>query len=943
MSNLQKLSEAGQSPWLDFVSREFLNKKGLQKLVAEDGLGGVTSNPSIFEKAMGQGSDYDESHQAFLDKNPDAEVVDVYEHLAIEDIRVAADALRPVYDRTKALDGYVSLEVSPYLAFDTEGSLAEARRLWKMVDRPNLMVKIPGTAEGVPAIRQAIADGININVTLLFSLDSYKAVAEAFIAGLEERAKAGKSVERIASVASFFVSRIDAKIDAKIDARLKAGAGADEALLKSLKGKVAIANAKLAYQYYEQLIAEPRWKALAAKGAQVQRLLWASTGVKNPDYPDTLYVDTLIGKDTVNTMPPKTMDAFRDHGTVAITITQDLDAAKQVLADAERLGLDLAGVTADLVPDGAKQFTDAADALLAAVGAKRTAFLGKRQNGARFDLPEPLKKKIETRLVQARQDGWSRRLWQGDASLWTGRDEAQWLGWLAAAEGKQVDANALNQLGKDIAAEGYKDAVLLGMGGSSLGPEVLSLTLGSVKGSPRLHVLDSTDPQQIAAVQASVDLSKTLFIVSSKSGSTLEPEILRAYFHAAVVKAVGEGQAGRQFIAITDPGSRLEAAAKRDGYRAIFSGDPTIGGRYSVLSAFGAVPLAVTGHDVAAFYQRAQAMVRACGPSAPPAINPGVELGAVIGEAAVAGRDKLTIFASPKLSSIGYWLEQLLAESTGKHGKGIVPVAAEPIAAPSAYGADRLFAYIKLDGDASADLDVKVAALAKAGHPVVTITLADAQQIGQEFVRWEVATAIAGAVIGIDPFDQPDVEASKIKTRALTDDYEKSGKLAAESPLAEDGALAFYGDTALKADGSLKGVLAAHLARLKAGDYAALLAYVERKPEHESLIEGMRVAIRDSRHNATVSGFGPRFLHSTGQAYKGGPNSGVFLQITSDAAKDLAIPDRKASFGVVLLAQAQGDLGVLRERGRRWLRIHIKDGDVAGGLERIAAAVKQVV
>lgn len=942
MSTLKQLSEAGQSPWLDFVSREFLNKKGLQKLVAEDGLGGVTSNPSIFEKAMGQGSDYDESLQAFLDK-ADADVVDVYEHLAIQDIQAAADALRPVYDRTGALDGYVSLEVSPYLAFDTQASLIEARRLWKMVDRPNLMVKIPGTAEGVPAIRQAIEDGININVTLLFSLDSYKAVAEAYIAGLEARATAGKSLRGIASVASFFVSRIDARIDAAIDARLKAGAGADEAVLKSLKGKVAIANAKLAYQYYQQLIAGPRWTSLAAKGAQVQRLLWASTGVKNPEYPDTLYVDTLIGPDTVNTMPPKTMDAFRDHGQVAITITRDIAAARQVLADAQRLGLDLDGVTADLVPDGARQFTDAADALLAAVGAKRSAFLGKRQNGVSYALPDALAKAVEKRLDQARKDGWSRRLWGGDAALWGGGSASRWLGWLPAAEGRQVDVKALSQLGRDVAAAGYTDAVLLGMGGSSLGPEVLALTLGAVKGAPRLQVLDSTDPAQIAAVQRSIDIARTIFIVSSKSGSTLEPEILRAYFYAAVVQAVGADRAGKQFVAVTDPGSGLEAAARRDGYRAIVSGDPAIGGRYSVLSAFGMVPLAISGHDVAAFYERTRPMVRACGPSAPPAINPGLYLGAVIGEAAKAGHDKLTVFASPKIESIGYWLEQLLAESTGKQGKGVVPVAAEPIGAPAVYGRDRLFAYLKLDGDPSDDLDAQVEALAKAGHPVVRITLGDALQIGQEFLRWEVATAIAGAVIGIDPFDQPDVEASKIKTRALTDDYEKTGRLAAETPLAEDGSLQLYGDAALKADGSLKGVIAAHLARLQPGDYAALLAYVERSSAFESLIQTMRVAIRDKTHNATVSGFGPRFLHSTGQAYKGGPNSGVFLQITADAARDLAIPDRRISFGVVELAQAQGDLGVLRERGRRWLRIHIKGGDVAGGLERIVQAVKQAV
>ncbi len=939
---LKQLSEAGQAVWLDFVSREFLNAGGLQKLVAADGLSGVTSNPSIFEKAMGHGSDYDASLRSFLER-ADAEVVDVYEYLAIEDIQVACDALRPVYDRLDARDGYVSLEVSPYLAFDTQGSLAEARRLWQRVGRPNLMIKIPGTDAGVPAIRQLIAEGININVTLLFSRAAYAKVADAYLAGLEARLKSGQGIGKLASVASFFVSRIDAQIDQKIDARLKAGAGADAAALRALKGSVAIANAKLAYQDYLQTIAGSRWQALAAQGAQVQRLLWASTGVKNSDYPDTLYVDSLIGRDTVNTMPPKTMDAFRDHGTVRQTIIEDIDAAKLVIAETARLGLDLDGVTAALVDDGARQFRDAADALLAAVAAKRARFLGTQLNAVQYALPEALAKAVAQRLETAREQGWSRRLWQGDVGLWTGRDEAQWLGWLAAAQGRQVDADTLAALSRTLAAEQFSDAVLLGMGGSSLGPEVLARTLGSADGAPTLHVLDSTDPAQIAAVQAQIELSRTLFIVSSKSGSTLEPEILRAYFHELVVKAVGAERAGRQFIAVTDPGSKLEAAARRDHYRAIFAGDPAIGGRYSVLSVFGMVPLAVIGTDVAAFLERTQAMVRACGPSAPPVENPGVYLGAVIGEAVKLGRDKLTVLASPGVASIGAWLEQLLAESTGKQGKGVVPVDAEPVAAPQVYGQDRLFAYLRLAGDDAGALDAKVAALATAGQPVLRITLAEPALIGQEFVRWEVATAIAGAVIGINPFDQPDVEASKIRTRALTEAFDRSGELEDDgAPLATDGSLQIYGDAALKG-GSLDALIGAHLARLKPGDYAAVLAYVARNAVHAALLECMRVAIRDARGNATVSGFGPRFLHSTGQAYKGGPNSGVFLQITTTAGRDLAIPGHRISFGRVELAQAHGDLSVLRERGRRWLRVHIADGAVEAGLTRIAEAIARAL
>ena len=937
-SLLRELGMAGQAVWLDFVSREFLRKGELQTLIERDGLTGVTSNPSIFEKAMGHGTDYDESLERFLNR-ADASPVDVYEYLAVEDIQQAADILRPVYDRLNGKDGYVSLEVSPYLAMDTESTLIEARRLWKAVDRPNLMVKVPGTEAGAAAIQQLIAEGISVNVTLLFSRESYRAVAEAYMAGLEARIQAGEDISRIASVASFFISRIDSEIEKKIDEQLKAGN--DDATLKSLKGRVAIANAKLAYADYQAMIASERWQALAAKDAQPQRLLWASTGTKNPDHPDTLYVDELIGPDTVNTMPPKTMDAFRDHGTVKETLTTGLDEARATLEATERFGLDLQGITTDLVKAGAKLFSDAADDLLGAVGAKRVKLLAGKLNQAKFSLPEDLSKAVEQQLEQARREGWSRRLWHMDASLWTGQDEAKWGGWLKAATEPHINTSALVILEQSLKAEGYTTAVLLGMGGSSLGPEVLAKTLGNTPEGLRLLVLDSTDPAQIAAVEQSIDYACTVFLVSSKSGSTLEPEILNAYFFDAACKALGEDQASHHFIAITDPGSKLEVSAKAQGYRTLFYGDPTIGGRYSVLSAFGLVPLSLLGHDVDSLFEITRPMVLACDPSAPPAINPGVYLGVVMGEAVKAGRDKLTLFASPQIASIGAWLEQLLAESTGKQGKGIIPVDLEPPADPSHYSNDRLFVYLRADNDGS-ELDAQVEALEKAGQPVIRISLMRPDLIGQEFFRWEVATAIAGAVIGINPFDQPDVEASKVKTRALTDEYEKTGQLSSGNPFFTDGELAFYSDSPLSGD-SAEQVLREHFARLNPGDYAAVLAYIERNGAHETLMTRLRTLLRDRYRVATVGGFGPRFLHSTGQAYKGGPNSGVFLQITAEPQQDLAIPGRKVSFGIVEAAQAQGDLSVLAERGRRHLRIHIQHGNSEAGLQRIVQLVEAAI
>ncbi|GGE89262.1 bifunctional transaldolase/phosoglucose isomerase [Sphingomonas prati] len=912
---LNKLEQAGQAVWLDFVDRKFLADGGLRKLIEEDGLTGVTSNPSIFEKAIGHSDAYDDGLSEYLDKG-DSTIVAVYESLAIADIQAAADDLRPVYDRLEGKDGYVSLEVSPYLAQATDDTIEEARRLAEAVDRPNLMVKVPGTQEGVPAIRQLIADGLSINVTLLFSRDAYRAVAMAYLEGLEERVAAGQPIDRIASVASFFISRIDAQIDKAIDDRIAEGDPEADAL-KAIRGKVAIANAKLAYQDYLAILETDRWKALAAKGAQVQRLLWASTGVKDKAYSDVLYIETLIGRDTVNTMPPATMDAFRDHGDATAQLTNDIADAEHVMAEADRLHLKLGDVTTGLVTAGVKLFADAADSLLGAVAGKRDTFLGDKLNGMSATLPKSLDETVETRIGTMRKDAWSRRLWAADATLWTGKDEGKWLGWLAAGKGEQVEEDALAKLAEKT--KGKADVVLLGMGGSSLGPEVIGAIVPPTTGAPRFHALDSTDPAQVATVAGQIDAGNTAFLVSSKSGSTLEPQLLEAYFRSL------PGADTKNFVAVTDPGSKLEASAKADGFGDIFHGDPAIGGRYSVLSVFGMVPAAMMGVDVPAFFTAAKAMVFACGPDSPPATNPGMRLGAIMGEAALAGRDKLTILPSPSLAAFGSWLEQLVAESTGKEGKGIVPVDLEPLGSADSYGTDRLFVHLHLAGDSDDRLESTLKALADGGHPLVRISVADPMQLGQEFFRWEMATAVAGAIIGIDPFDQPDVEAAKVEARKLVDAYEATGALEPETPLYDDGDIAIFapGDPEF-APTDPAVLLSTHFASLVPGDYAGFLAYIERNEPHADGIARMRAAVRDARQVATVAGFGPRFLHSTGQAYKGGPRTGSFLEITRTPSDDVAVPGRKASFGTVQLAQARGDLDVLVERGQRVMRVHLK-------------------
>jgi len=932
---LKQLEGFGQSPWLDFIQRSFIHDGSLQTLIDRDGLKGITSNPSIFQKAMGEGTDYDDGFKQLAGRG-DHDALGIYEALAEADIQHACDVMRPVYEATGKVDGYVSLEVSPYLALRTDETVAEARKLWQAVARENLMVKVPGTDKGVAAIRTLIGDGLNINVTLLFGQAAYAAVAEAFIAGLEDRMARGESVAGIASVASFFVSRIDAVIDKRIDERAKN----NETAPSALRGKVAIANAKMAYQTYLAMVASPRWQKLAAAGALPQRLLWASTGVKDKAYSDVLYVEELIGPDTVNTIPPATMDAFRDHGHPRASLTEDIDGARRVMAAADEHKLGLDEVTTQLVADGVELFAAAADKLLGSVAAKRNAMLGDTLSGMQATLPEPLATDVKAVLEDWRKHGKLRDLWAHDASLWTGADEAKWLGWLRVVEDRAADLPALQAFQDEIKAEGFQHVLLLGMGGSSLGPEVLAETFGKQPGFPELLILDSTDPAQIAALHARVDLAKTLCIVSSKSGGTLEPNIFKAYFWDAMRKAVGD-QAGRHFVAVTDPGSKMQRVADADGFRRVFMGDPSIGGRYSVLSNFGMVPAAAMGLDLKAFLHSAALMERSCDAGTPPDENPGVRLGAILGAAAKAGRDKVTVIASPGVYDMGAWLEQLLAESTGKQGHGIVPVDDEPLGAPDVYGQDRVFAYLRLATAPDTAQDAAVAALEKAGQPVVRLSLASPIQVAQQFFLWEFATAVAGAVIGINPFDQPDVEASKIETKKLTDAYAATGKLPDEAPFLVSDGIKLFTDPrdqdALRQD-SLDGVIKAHLGRAGPGDYVALLAYIDRNPAHIEALRKLRTRIRDAKHVATCVGFGPRFLHSTGQAYKGGPNSGVVLQITADDAKDLPVPGEKFTFGTVKAAQARGDFDVLAERGRRALRIHLGP-DVDAGLARVARAV----
>ncbi len=938
-----KLLEFGQSLWLDSMRRQLLTSGELARL-RDEGVRGVTSNPSIFEKAFAGSQDYEQA-LARLERQEDRTPAALYETLAVEDIAGAADVLRPVYERSERADGFACLEVSPRLAHDTQATVEEARRLWRRLDRDNVMIKVPATAEGIPAIRQLISEGINVNVTLLFAESTYGQVAEAYLDGLEAFRSAGGDPGAVASVASIFVSRFDVMVDPMLEEM----AGTTDSrerreTLRGLVGKVGIANAKRIYRAFREVCAGPRFQALSSVGARPQRILFASTSTKDARFSDVMYVEELIGPDTVDTVPPATLDALRDHATAAATLERDSELAEQQLDQLEQLGISLNAITDRLLAEGVDKFAVAFDRLLATLEKRREGLLGPLLDRTTFQLPKALDSRVNRAIDDFQERHGVSRLWQRDASLWTGDDEGQWLDWLRVVDGELSDVDDLRRFGEQVQREGFTQVALLGMGGSSLFADVLSRSFPRTSGWPELRVLDSTDPQQISRFELGLDLPRTLFVVASKSGSTLEPNLFEAYFWAQVTRAVGADRTGAHFVAITDPGSPLERKATERGYRRVFHGVIGIGGRYSALSNFGLVPAAVMGLDVTQLLDNARRMVHACASCVPAEQNPGVAFGVVLGSAVALGRNKVTLVMSPPLRPLGAWIEQLLAESTGKHGKGLIPVYGEPLGSPSVYGDDRVFVYLRHDHEADREQDAALATLAEAGHPVVRFDLAALSDLTQEVFRWEVATAVAGSLLGLNPFDQPDVEAAKEQARLVTDEYERTGHLAAESYLLEEGPLALFADgpdrvaieQRLDGDRSLGGYLRGHLGRLESGDYVALLAWIERSEANQRALDEIRSVIRDRYGVATCVGFGPRFLHSTGQLFKGGPASGVFLHLVSAGQLDLSIPGQRSSFGVVEQAQARGDFRVLVERERRVLGVDLGPSP-SEGLEQLLA------
>ena len=933
-SQLQALADAGQSIWLDNIRRSMFASGELHALI-ELGLRGMTSNPTIFEKAIGSGTDYDAQLRALIEAESEPSVL--FEALAIDDIRHACDAFRPLYDATSAGDGFVSLEVSPLLAKDTRGTIDAAKRLWSAVDRPNAMIKIPATPEGIPAISAVIAAGINVNVTLIFSVETYEAAAVAYLEGLEERSAAGNPVERIGSVASVFVSRVDTAVDKLLQARIDEG----HPQLKGLLGKAGVANAKLIYQRYKRLFEGERFERLRAKGALLQRPLWASTGTKNAAYAELLYVEELVGKNTVNTVPPATLDILLARGAVrAGTLEAGLDAARAVFEQLGAAQISLFDVTQRLQVEGVKAFADSYAAILTAIDGKRRFLSGGARQVAAALGPSPAG--LDATLAQLAHDGFLAKLWKADP--------AQAHGWLDAPARLAEDVAEVTSFAAECAKR-FTHVVVLGVGGNALAPAALHGVFGTVAGYPELHVLDSADPDGIAALEAKLDLDTTLFIVASKSGTTLEPEVFFRYFFDRLSKVVGADAACKQFVAITDPGTRLGGDAEPFGFRRVFESDPTVGGRYSALSYFGIVPAALAGYDVAALLDRALGELAANARTTPVVEAEAVRFGAALGLFAKAGRNKLTLVTPPALAPFGVWVEQLLAESTGKNGTGIIPIEGETLGAPENYGRDRVFvcigdgpAFAERDGAEAATIESHLQALESAGHPVLRLHMNDRLDLGRQFAFWEIATAAAAEVLGIDAFDQPDAQAAKEHATRILGAFKASGKFP-DAPATHDAAWGtlypLSGSPQAAAAGDPAGAIAAILGHVKPGDYVAFNAFVDVNPQNVAALQRMRLTVRNALKVATTLGFGPRVLHSTGQLHKGGPDSGVFIELTAAPARDLEVPGA-ASFATLFRAQALGDFDALDKRRRRGARIALKV-PAEQGLRALADAIQDAV
>jgi transaldolase/glucose-6-phosphate isomerase len=914
MATLNDLHELGQSTWLNYLRSSFIRSGELAEHVKQ-GIQGVTANAQVYERAVRGSSDYDTGLRRAMAEGKPARRI--HEALLVDDVQRAADVLHPLFEASHRLDGFVSFELEPALLHSVAAAVAEVRHVSHHVDRYNVMVEIPATAVGLDAVRALVADGVSVNVTHLFSVADYEKAAAAYLAGLEQYVTS-HSVWRTAptAVASFSLAPLDAAIDARLEALER----------PDLRGKAAVALARRLTARYRQLFSGPAWDKLAARRGQPLRPKWTRTTPRDFAHPALYYIQQLIGPGTVMTFTPATLTAFLRDGIAAPALDKGLDEAEAHLATLAALGIDVAAVAAELQAEHLAASDHRFQTLVQAVVQKRDA----------LDVGQPLmsaqlgeaQSAVDEGLHDLCRHGIIRRIWAADHTVWQPKptEITNRLGWLDIADNMADKTARLAAFTRGLVADGFRHVLLLGMGGSSLAPELFQKTLG--RGAPagylNLVVLDTTDADAVRAAEAAVDLPHTIVIVATKSGGTVETLSGFKQFYNRLSALVGPERAGGHFVGITDPGSKIADMAARYGFRDLFLNDPNIGGRYSALSYFGLVPAALVGVDVPRLLERAAVAAANATLSHCDAIadNHAAVLGTILGRLALVGRDKVTFITSPALASFGDWAEQLIAESTGKEGQGIVPVVGEPPAPVESYGADRLFVHLRLEGDAAND--AFVAALAAAGQPVVTLRLADLYDIGGQFFLWEMATAVASHFMAINPFDQPNVEAAKIKAREIVAEYAKTGSLpAGEFAALEPGALGEF------------------LKEAKPGDYVSIQAYIPTTPAADAALQALRQAIHLRTGLATTAGYGPRFLHSTGQLHKGDGGHGLFIQLVSDAVEDVAIPDEAGepasamSFNVLKRAQALGDARALRAAHRRLIAFEVGHEPVAA-IERLA-------
>ncbi len=930
-----ELYKAGQGPWLDTISRRLLNSGMLKAYIEESGLLGVISNPSIFQQSISQGDGYEQDIQKLVKRG--ASTVEIYDALTISDIRQACDLFLPVFKRTCGEHGFVSLEVLPNLAFNETATVEEARRLYRLVNRPNVMIKVPATDAGISAVRQLIGEGINVNVTLIFSQKNYRDVANAYLAGLELLAKKGGDLASVHSVASVFVSRIDSDIDRQLDAKLANETDPAKRMLASdLKGKAAIANSKKVYQSFKELFGSVRFQTLKGQGASVQKTLWASTSSKNPSYSDLIYVENLVGKDTVNTLPQNTWETLLARGEVrADAIEENVAEADAVIANLKSLGIDLHVVCDRLQQDGVKSFVSAFESLMTTLEKKRAIKMASNVK-VTVSLPKDLETKAADTLAQLSKKDVHARWLAKDPTLWSNDAAHQKvilnrLGWVEICEKITGKLYEIDQLQEKLFKAKVKDIVLLGMGGSSLAAEVLSLILkkpaqkvkGALKGI-RFHLLDTTDPASILKVEKTVRYPSTMFLVGSKSGSTIETRSQYQYFFDRVKKFYknDENKAAERFVIVTDHGSPLETLGRSKPFGGLFLNPQDIGGRYSALSFFGLVPAALLGIDIRQVLADAQRFLDAMRATKDIAKNEGIALGILLGSLALQGRDKLTFWTSPTLASFADWAEQLIAESTGKDGKGITPVAGELPLGLDRYGSDRVFVMLRLKGENEKMWAARIKALKAKGFPVLDLVWSDGTNVGGEFLRWEVATSFASVVLKVNPFDEPNVTESKNITSRLLEDVKKKKALPKpENLLTAKGA-------ALSSSDAKK--LGSFFAKLPANGFVSLLAYVDRSPATKKALQSLQRSLASALKVPVLSGFGPRYLHSIGQLYKGGPKQGIFVEFFVKDAKDLKIAGEVYGFSQLKQAQAMGDYEAISSKGLPVLAVDLGSGLATG-------------